>query len=154
MKQFVWRLQRVLEIKTNEEKTKKTELLKLTEKLTQRQSELLIQKRILNEMIASLAEMKPKKRLSEQELFLKHSSTADDLIRQLEEQISQLETEQREKIAEVMRLRRFREGLEKLREQAKLEFVKEQENLEQKELDEMAAIRFARGMEPVLREDT
>ena len=152
MKRFVWRRQRVLEIKANEEQIKKIELLRLTEKLTEKRSELLVQKRILNEIIAALAEMEPHKRLIEQELFLKHSTTADDLIRQLEEQISQLEIEQSEKIAEVLKLRRFREGLEKLREQAKMEFIREQEKLEQKELDEMAAIRFAREMDPALRE--
>ena len=152
MRRFVWRLQRVLEIKANEEQIKKTELLKLTEKLTQKRGELLIQKRILNEIIAALAEMEPHKRLIEQELFLKHSTTTDELIRQLEDQISQLEIEQSEKIAEVLKLRRFRKGLEKLREQAKMEFIREQEKLEQKELDEMAAIRFAREMNPALRE--
>ena len=152
MKRFVWRLRRVLEIKVNEERIKKTELLKLTEKLTQKRSELLIQKRILNEMIHRLAEMEPHKRLTEQELFLKHSTTADNLIRQLEEQINQLEIEQSEKITEVLKLRRFRKGLEKLREQAKMEFIREQEILEQKELDETAAIRFAREMDPALRE--
>jgi len=147
MRRFVWRLQRVLKIKANEEQIKKTELLKLTQRLTEKRSELLIQKRILNEMIAALAEIDPHKRLMEQELFLKYSTTSDDLIRQLEKQIRQLEIEQSDKIAEVLKLRRFREGLEKLREQAKAKFIKEQEKLEQKELDETAAIRFAREMD-------
>jgi len=151
MKRFVWRLQRVLEIKANEERIKKTELLKLTEKLTQKRSELLIRERILNEMIHRLAEMQPQKRLIEQELFLRYSSTADELIRQLKMQITQLETEQSKKIAEVLKLRRFREGMEKLREQAKMEFIREQEKLEQKELDETAAIRFARETNPALQ---
>ena len=152
MKRFAWRLQRVLDIKRNEEQIKKAELLRLTEKLTHKRTEMLIQKRILNEMIAALAEMEPHKRLPEQELFLKHSTTTDDLIRQLEEQISQLEAEQREKIAEVLKLRRYKKGLEKLREQAKTEFIKEQEKLEQKELDEMATIRFAIEANSALRQ--
>ncbi|MBN2270467.1 MAG: flagellar FliJ family protein [Sedimentisphaerales bacterium] len=147
MRRFVWRLQRVLEIRANEEQIKKTELLKLTQRLTEKRSELLIQKRILNEMIAALAKMEPHKRLIEQELFLKCSTTSDDLIGQLKKQIRQLEIEQSDRIAEVLKLRRFREGLEKLREQAKMKFMKEQEKLEQKELDETAAIRFAREME-------
>jgi len=147
MKRFVWRLQRVLEIRTKEEQIKKTELLKLTQKLTEKRSELLIQKRILNEIIVALAAMKPHKRLTEQELFLRYSTTTDDLIKQLEKQIRQLEIEQSDKIAEVLKLKRLREGLEKLREQAKANFMKEQEKLEQKELDEMAAIRFAREMD-------
>src|SRR3989337_173543 len=106
MRRFVWRLQRVLEIRAKEEQIRKTELLK--------RSELLIQKRILNEMIAALAEMKPHKRLMEQELFLKYSTTSDDLIRQFEKQIRQLEIEQSDKIAQVLKLKRFREGMEKL----------------------------------------
>ena len=135
-----------------EEQIKKIELLKLTEKLTQKQSELLAQRRILQDIINGLAEKDPQKRLSEQELFLKHSTTDDEQIRKLEEQISRLESQQREKIAEVLKLRRFREGLDKLRAQAKASFIKEQEKLEQKELDEMAAIGFARKTDPILRQ--
>lgn len=152
MKRFVWRLQRVLDIKAKEEQIKKIELLKLTEKLTQKQSELLAQRRILQDIINGLAEKDPQKRLSEQELFLKHSTTDDEQIRKLEEQISRLESQQRKKITEVLKLRRFREGLDKLRAQAKANFIKEQEKLEQKELDEMAAIGFARKTDPVLRQ--
>ncbi len=152
MRRFVWRLQRVLDIKANEEEMKKAELLKVTEKLTQKRTELFIQKRIVNEIISGLAETAPQKRLAEQELFLKNSTTTDELIKQLTEQASRLETEQKEKIAEVMKLRRFKKGLEKLREQAKMEFIKEQEKLDQKELDEMATVRFAREMNPALRE--
>ena len=151
MKRFVWRLQRVLDIKAKEEQIKKIELLKLTEKLAQKQSELLAQRRILQDIINGLAEKDPQKRLSEQELFLKHSTTDDEQIRKLEDQISRLESQQREKIVEVLKLRRFREGLDKLRAQAKANFIKEQEKLEQKELDEMAAIGFARKTDPVLQ---
>ena len=152
MKRFVWRLQRVLDIKAKEEQIKKTELLKVTEKLTQKQSELLAQRRILQDIINGLSEKDPQKRLSEQELFLKHSTTSDEQIRKLEEQVSELESQQREKIAEVLKLRRFREGLDKLRAQAKANFIEEQEKLEQKELDEMAAIGFARKSDPILRQ--
>ena len=152
MKRFVWRLQRVLDVKTKEEQVKKMELLRLTEKLTQKRSELLIEKRILQDIIKELSRKNPRERLGEQELFLRHSKTANDLIRKLEEQARELELQQRQKIAEVLKLRRFREGLEKLRAQAKANFIREQEKLEQKELDEMAAIGFARKNDPVLRQ--
>lgn len=152
MKRFVWRLQRVLDVKKKEEQVKKMELLRLTEKLTQKRSELLIEKRILQDIIRELSSKNPRERLGEQELFLKHSKTANDLIRKLEEQARELELQQRQKIAEVVKLRRFREGLEKLRAQAKANFIREQEKLEQKELDEMAAIGFVRKTDPVLRQ--
>ena len=49
-----------------------------------------------------------------------------------------------EKIAEVLKLRRFKDGLEKLRTEAKIRFIKEQEKLEQKQLDEGATVGFVR----------
>ncbi len=152
MKRFVWRLQRILDIKTQEEHIKKSELLKLTERLTQTQGELLARKRMLKNMVQKIAEKNPKERLREQELFLRHSRWADALIRKLQERVKELEDEQRAKIAEVLKLKRFREGLEKLRTQAKSRFIEEQEKLEQKELDEMASIRFTRGTDPLLRD--
>ncbi|MHC4075690.1 MAG: hypothetical protein ACYSRZ_04670, partial [Planctomycetota bacterium] len=60
MKRFVWRLQRVLDIKTKEEQTKKAQLIKLTEKLARARSKLLTQKRILDGLIGDLTEESPK----------------------------------------------------------------------------------------------
>jgi len=152
MRRFVWRLQRVLDIKTKEEELKKIELLKLTQLLTEKRSEVLYQKRILQDVINSLAAKEPRKRLGEQELFLKHSTTTNELIKELEALVTLYEAQQKERIAEVLELRRFKKSLEKLRLQAKTEFIKEQEKLEQKELDEMAAVGFARKNDPVLRQ--
>lgn len=146
MKRFVWRLQRVLEIKAKEEQTKKAELLKLTERLAQTQRELLTQKKILEDLISDIARKKPRKRLGEQEFFLKRSATSDEQIKKLKAEVNKLELQQREKIAEVLKVKRFKEGLEKLRTEAKIQFIMEQEKLEQKELDEGATISFARKM--------
>jgi len=146
MKRFVWRLQRVLDIKTKEEQVKKVELVKLTEKIAQTRSKLLTQKRILDNIIDDLTGQHPKKRLSKQEFFLRCSVTNDEVIKELKEKLSKLESAQKQKIAEVLKARRFKEGLEKLRAQAKARFIKEQEKLEQKELDERATVNFARKL--------
>jgi len=145
MKRFVWRLQHVLDIKVKEEQAKRAELFAVTEKLTQARGELLIRQRILNNIISSIAGKKPQKRLGEQEFFLKYSAASDEQIRKLKNLISELESQQRKKIAEVVKIRQFREGLEKLRADAKKRFIKEQEKLEQKELDEGATISFVRN---------
>jgi len=144
MRRFVWRLQRVLDIKTKAEQARRAELLELTEKLAQTCGELLMQKRILEDIIDGLAGKNPKKRLSQQEFFLKWAATNDELIEKLKEKERKLKLQQREKIAEVLKLKRFKEGLEKLRDKAKMQFITEQEKLEQKELDEGAMIGFAR----------
>ena len=144
MKRFVWRLQRILDIKTKEERTKKAQLVKLTEKLVQVRGELLTQKRILDNIINDLAGQKPERRLGRQEFFLRCSTTNDEVIEKLKEKVGEIESAQREKIAEVLKVRRFKESLEKLRAEAKMRFMKEQEKLEQKVLDERATISFVR----------
>lgn len=146
MKRFVWRLQRILEIETKKEQKKRSELLELTEKLAETRGVLLTQQMILKEIMAGLAGENPEKRLGRQEFFLRFSGTSDERIEKLKEKMSALESQQREKIAELLKVRRFKEGLERLRAEAKTQFIKEQEKLEQKELDEMASVSFARNM--------
>lgn len=144
MKRFVWRLQRVLEIKEKEEQKTRAELFELTERLAQSRGELLARKKMLENIIEELAERNPKARLGEQEFFLRYSTASDEKIKKLKNIVKELESQQREKIAEVLKVRRFKEGLEKLRVEAKIQFIKEQEKLEQKELDEGATISFVR----------
>jgi len=146
MRRFVWRLQRVLEIKTKEEEKRREELLEITEKLAQMRAELITQQRVLEDIISGMSGEKPKQRLSKQEFFLRYSTTSDELIKILKKKVNELELQQREKIAEVLKVKRFKEGLEKLRAEARMQFIKEQEKLEQKELDEIATVSFARNM--------
>ena len=124
----------------------RAELLGLTETLAETRGQLLTQQMILEDIIADITGENPKKRLGKQEFFLRHSETSDEQIKKLKEKISELESQQREKIAELLKIRKFREGLERLRAEAKMQFIKEQEKLEQKELDEVATVSFARNM--------
>jgi len=144
MKRFVWRLQRVLDVRKKEEQKARAELLGLTERLAQTRGELLMQQKMLEDIINGLTGENPKKRLGRQEFFLKFSAASDEQIKKLKDKVNELESQQRNKIAEVLKLRRFREGLEKLRTEAKMRFIKEQEKLEQKQLDEGATISFVR----------
>jgi flagellar biosynthesis chaperone FliJ len=144
MKRFEWRLQRVLDIRAKQEQVKKGELIEVTERLTRARGELLAQKRILKDIIDSLGSRDPKQRLGEQEFFLKYSTTNREKIKELESTVSQLESEQARKIVEVLKIRRFRQGLEKLRAEAEKRYITEQEKLEQKDSDERATLGFAR----------
>jgi flagellar biosynthesis chaperone FliJ len=91
-----------------------------------------------------LTEENPKKRLGGPEFVLRYSATSDEQIKNVEDKKNGLESQQREKIAEVLKVKRFKEGMEKLRVEAKVQFIKEQEKLEQKEMDESATISFVR----------
>jgi flagellar biosynthesis chaperone FliJ len=151
MKRFVWRLQHVLDIRTNEEQTKRTELLKITERLAESRGELLTRQAILRDMISRIGQKKPHKRLGEQEFFFKHSAASEEQVKILKARARALESEQRQKMTEVLKIKRSKESLEKLRAEAKRQYIEEQEKLEQKELDEIAGISFVRKKNPVLQ---
>ncbi len=144
MRRFVWRLQRVLDVKQKEEQKARAELLELTERLVEARGELLMQQKILEDITYGLTRQNPKKRLGHQEFFLKHSATSDEQIKKLKEKVHALELQQREKITDVLKLRKSKKGLERLRQQTKRQFIREQEMLEQKEIDERAGISFVR----------
>jgi flagellar FliJ protein len=144
MKRFVWRLQRVLDIKKKQEEKKRAELLVLTEKLAAARGDLLMEQKILANLIHSIVSQSPGKRLAEQEFFLTHSAVSNEQIKRLKDKIRELELQQKEKMAEVIKIRRFKEGLERLQAEAKAKFTAEQEKLEQKQLDEIAGIAFVR----------
>ena len=143
MKQFVWRLQRVLDIRKKEEKKKRTELLQLTEILAATRSELLIKKKILEDIIQNISKGNTKQRLARQELFLTYAKTNNEYIKKLNKNIYELELQQKKKIEEVIKIRKLKEGLEKLKAEAKVQYIREQEKYEQKEIDEGANISFA-----------
>jgi flagellar biosynthesis chaperone FliJ len=67
---------------------------------------------------------------------LKYSATSNHQIKKLQNEINRLELQQKDKIVEVIKVRRFKDGLEKLKDDAKKRFIKQQEKIEQKELDE------------------
>jgi flagellar export protein FliJ len=148
MKRFVWRLQRVLDVRTKQEQVKRIELFRLTEELADKRSELLMRQRILQDVISGVARTQSPTRVSAQEFCLRHAATNDEQIRRLRQEIAGLETRQREKTAELLTIRRSKEGLERLRAEARERFLRECDRLEQKDLDDKTTSAFARR-EPV-----
>jgi flagellar export protein FliJ len=144
MKRFVWRLQKVLDVKTKQEEIQRIELFRLTEKLTEKQSELLLCQRVLRDLIDGISRDRSSQRLTAQEFFLKQAATSDEQIRGLKNQVAELKARQKEKTAELLAVRRSKEGLERLRAQAREQFMREQDKLEQKELDDRSTMAFAR----------
>ena len=146
MRRFAWRLQRVLDVKIKQEQIKTQELFVITEKLAQMRSNLLAQQQILRDLLDSIANENPKERMGKQAFFLKNSAATDEQIKKLKANVRELEIKQKEKVAEVLKLRRFEESLKRLREQAQKKYFEEQEKLEQKQTDETATLSYARDI--------
>ncbi len=143
MKRFVWRLQRLLDIKIKQEEVMRSELVAVTERAVAVRSQIMVRRAALRKMLAELSEKKGKQRLSEQEFFFKYAHVSDEEIKKLELKLAGLEKLRQRKIQEIMKIRRFRKGLERLRAEAKARFLKEEEKREQKDLDDKTIMSFA-----------
>jgi flagellar export protein FliJ len=144
MRRFVWRLQRVLDIRKKQEQIKTQELFALTEKLAQTHAALFEQEKILKDIMESIINEKSSERLKKQEFFLRNSAATDEQIKLLKIKIETLVKKQKEMVSELLKIRRSKEGLEHLREQAKKRYIEEQEKIEQRQLDETGILRFVR----------
>ncbi|MHC5061164.1 MAG: hypothetical protein ACYTFK_08785 [Planctomycetota bacterium] len=144
MRRFVWRLQRLLDIKIKQEDAKRGELVAVTEQALAVRSAIMVRKAALRKLLSDLSEKQGRDRLSEQELVLKYIHVSEFEIKNLEFRLLELEKKRQEKLQEIMKIRKFRKGLERLRANSKAEFVKEQEWLEQKDLDDKSTMSFAR----------
>ena len=103
-----------------------------------------MQKRILQDLIDAVSQQPSEDRLAHQAFFMNCSAANDKTIKMLEDDIKALSACQQEKMAELVKMKQFNEGLGKLRAEARTAFLQEQEKLEQKEMDETGISRFAR----------
>jgi flagellar export protein FliJ len=144
MKKFKWRLQRLFDLKVKQENVMRTELVSITEQAVALRGRIMLRKTALRQMLAKLAKKDAKKRLKEQQLVLKYIHVTDKEIEELGMKLTELEKLRRDKIKQIMKIRKLRKGLEKLRADARAEFIKELEKFEQNELDDNTTITFAR----------
>jgi len=144
MARFVWRLQKVLDVKDKLEQIRRAELLRIAEQIAQARAALLNQQRILKEALDEIAQIDPAQRPRQQEFFLRYVSVNDERIEQFKNQIRDLEAQHRQKASELMEVRRSKEALERLKEEARRRFIQDQDRLEQKELDDRAGAAFVR----------
>ncbi|HPD45845.1 MAG TPA: flagellar FliJ family protein [Anaerohalosphaeraceae bacterium] len=146
MKRFAWRLQRVLDLKIKEEEVKREALMAVTEQAAAVRGRILMERAAFRRTLSELRGRDGWLRLTEQEMLLQYGHVFEARMRQLESRLAELEEQRRAKIAEVLEVRKFRKGLEKLREKARAEFMKNGQKLEQNEMDEHTTIRFARAL--------
>ena len=144
MKKFKWRLQRLFDLKVKQENVMRTELVSITEQAVAMRGRIMLRKTSLRQMLSKLAKKDAKKRIQEQQLVLKYIHVTDKEIEELGKKLAELEKLRKDKIKQIMEIRKLRKSLEKLRANAKAEFIKELEKFEQNELDDNTSITFAR----------
>ena len=137
-------MQRLFDLKVKQENVMRTELVSITEQAVALRGRIMLRKTALRQMLAKLAKKDAKKRMQEQQLVLKYIHVTDKEIEALGIKLIELERLRRDKIKQIMKIRKLRKGLEKLRDNARADFIKELEKFEQNELDDNSTITFAR----------
>jgi flagellar FliJ protein len=144
MKKFVWRLQRLLDIKTRQEELLRTELIALSEQTAAVRAEILMHKASIRSRLSRMRELDAAERIEQQRHFMQFAHVLDARIKSLNEKLAQLEEQRKEKISRLMDTRKERKSLEKLREKARDDYRKQWNQSEQKLTDETSGTSFAR----------
>jgi len=144
MARFVWRLERVLNVKKKQEQAKRLELLQITEQVIQTQTQLKIRQQALQAMLEGVAQEPPKERMRKQAMAMDYAKGSQVRIRALEGQIETLQAQKKETTEDLLGLKQTTEGLERLRAGAERLFLKDLDKKEQKMADELTLMKYVR----------
>ena len=144
MKKFTWRLQRILDLKSKEEKILTARLNEITKNIAIAQSRVTTLRIKLKNLLDEMDNNKIHGRLTEHELLMKSTFYNDLAIKTLMAEISKMKTEKQKKTEELIQLKRYKEGMEKLRQKAKDQYMAAQQKIEQNEADDRSTVRFCR----------
>ena len=144
MARFVWRLQRVLDIREKEEQVLRSELMTLSERMVVLRQEIMVIRARIHTALEELSYKEPSERLSWQQLFMKYSEYSEIEIDSLRSELSNVDKQRKDKMNEIIEKRQLIKALEKLRVKAKEEFLAESAHKEQNELDEYTSNKFGR----------
>ena len=146
MKRFKWPLQRLLDVTIQRERALEAELLALSREMAEVHQEIFRRQTVLRTLLTDLASEEFPERIPRQRLFLDSSKAAKQILDRLRAQLEELQARREAVMAKFIKIRASRETLERIREEARQQHIREQLNLEQKALDESAQISFARNM--------
>jgi flagellar export protein FliJ len=142
MARFVWRLQRVLDIREKEEQAMRSELMALSERMVLLRQEIMVIRARIHTALEDLSSKEPVERLAGQQLFMKYSEYSEIEIDSLRIELSKIDAQRKAKMNEILEKRQSIKVLEKLRTKAKEAFVIESTHREQLEIDEYTNNKF------------
>ena len=147
MKQFQFRLQKVMETTQTREEIKKRELARAMQKLRKNEAELETMLEVLEEHISHFETCRRRSTLKVSKLR-NLSSYMEKLRQEIQTQtkkIAQLAEEARDHREKLLEITKDKKVLEKLKDRKYKEFKKKLRSMEQKFMDEVSARSYANG---------
>ncbi len=146
MKKFIWPLQRLLDVKGKQEHALRAELAALTEQSAALRSRIMMEKIVLRNLLDELNGLAPQQRMQRQPEFMQYVHVKDALLKDLGRQLEEAEKRRHQKMQDLLALRKFRKGLERLRQRALEDFICRLNRQEQNLSDENTCTVIARRM--------
>jgi len=144
MKRFVWRLQRLLDLKIKQHDMLRAELMAIGERIAQTRARILMYKAEIRGRLAQLRQLPAEQRPARQQMFLQFVHVLDNCIRTMEQTVAGLEEQRKQKIKELLEIRKNQKSLEKLRQRANELYRQQEHQAQQKETDETTGMAYAR----------
>jgi hypothetical protein len=148
VKRFTWRLQRVLDITEQREGVLRQELLVLAHRIIAVRQEILLRQASVRGLLDDLGRRVFAERLPRQLVVMACAAAEERLLERLRVRQAALEVARSAKSDQFLRVRGTRRTLERLREEARLKYLREMDRQEQTQLDETFHISFARRSRP------
>jgi len=142
MNRFVWPLQRLLHVTEQRERAKRLEVVAAIQQASLVKRQIERREALLRVLLAELSQHSLLQRIPLQEVFLKHCPWEEKRLASLRRELEDLQKLRERLTAELMGLRASRKSLERLRAKALQEYLRAQERMEQKQLDESAQVAF------------
>jgi flagellar export protein FliJ len=146
MKRFRWGLQRLLDVTCRRESTLRAELMKLSRELADLRRQIFEVQARLRTLLEELAAQSFDERAARQRLVMDHSAAQERMIDEMKARLRAMEALRTQRMEQLLAIRKSRQMLEKLRDNALQKHALEMRRAEQKQLDEVAGNAFARKM--------
>jgi len=145
MKRFVWSLQRYLDVVRQRESVLRAEVLAAGRQVAAQRRAILRRAEALAAMLRGISAEPAEARLPDQQLVMGCSAVERRAMEALEAELSRLEARRQELLARLRDIRARRETLEKLRQAALADYLRQAAAAEQKQHDEISQIAFVRN---------
>lgn len=145
MARFVWRLQRVLDVRNKEEQSMRSSLMGLSERMVLLRQEIMVIRARIHTSLETLGNKSVADRLMGQQIFMKYSEYSENEIGLLKAELYEVDLQRKKKMDEILEKRKSIKALEKLRAKSKESFMIESSHIEQNEIDEFTNHRYGRA---------
>lgn len=146
MRRFHWRLQKLLDVKVQQEQVLRLDLIALTQQALKLRQQIILRRSAVRGWLMEMRNWSVEQRISQQGTAIRCVTATETQIKSLEEELQVQQAKRKEKADELMQVRASRQTFERLGEEARKEHIRQELLREQKELDDGAQTAFARKM--------